>query len=123
MNQNDEPTRLIAQARLHLSRASTHLEREEIAEVADNSWAAATAMIEAAAIDRGWKHDNLRDLFEVVSRITQETGDAEFRELLTKAHQLQWHADDGCLPSEWIVDYFDGTAKFVEKMRGLLDGS
>ena len=123
MSKNDEPTRLVAQARLHLSRASTHLDRGEIAEVADNSWAAATGVIKAAAIDRGWKHDNLRDIFEVVSRIAQETGDTEFRELLTKAHQLQWHADDGCLPSEWIVDYFDGTAKFVEKMRGLLDDS
>ena len=120
-NTNTEVSRLSAQARLHVSRAATHHNRDEVAELADNAWAAAEAIICAVAITRGWAHASRSDLHAVVSNVCEETGDEKFFTLMTGPSLLRWHSDDGCLAPVEIALYLESTTEFVTKMRALLE--
>ncbi len=117
---HDQTPQLVAQARLHLSRAATHHDRGEVAELANSAWAAVVGMVAAVAPPHDLELDEIREVFAIANQIGEDTGDDTLNGLLARAHLLYWHSGDGCLTPDTVNRYFRDAAEFVTKMRAHL---
>ena len=57
-------------------------------QASEKLWGAAAQMVKSVAESRGWPHHDHRELFRVVNRLAQETGDLELRRLFRLANSM-----------------------------------
>jgi hypothetical protein len=89
-------------SRLLLAQAKEELEKEDLRQASEKVWGAAAQMVKAAAERRGWRHDTHRRLFEIVARLSQETGDEDIRRFIQSASALHFNFYESIYPREII---------------------
>ena len=76
-------------------------------------------MVKSLADSRGWAHAGHRELFLVVNRLTEETGDPELRTLFDIANSLHINFYENWMPRDWIEDRAERVKEFLEKLEAL----
>ena len=107
----------------YLAQASEELARGDSLQASEKGWGAAAQIVKAVAEERGWDHFRHVFLYENVRRVIQETNDTEYRNLFAYAGELHTNFYEGTLDLNDVTNHLGYVTRFVEKMRGLLDGN
>ena len=102
-----------------LAKARTHLAEDDLLQASEKGWGAAAQMVEAAAEARGWRHGSHRDLYDVIRRLTAETGDDAIPSAFANAGALHQNFDEGWLPRELVEAHLAEVEQFVAKLDAL----
>ena len=106
-------------ARDFVAKARAHLAADDLLQASKNGWDAASLMVEAVAEERGWSHEGQRQLWQVLERLVDETGDKDIRREFGLADVLRVNFYDDFLPREFVEDFLDRIARLVEKLDKL----
>ena len=76
-------------------------------------------MVKSAAEARGWPHNSHHQLWRVVNRLVDETGDRDIRTAFGTAAALQTNFYEGWLPRETVEDYLAHVSDLLSKLEPL----
>ena len=110
------------QSRKFLAQANEVLGRGDILQASEKGWGAAAHMLKVVADVRGWSHGSHWLLSEAVSKIVDETGDADIARYYREASTLHANFYEGWLTEDLVEGGLDGVTRFIEKLEALLDG-
>ena len=100
-------------------KAEEVLAQGDLLQASEKLWGAAAHMVQAVAEARGWAHSGHRELFQVVFRLVQETGDQDLRSLFDVANSLHSNFYENWMPENWIEAGAREVGEFLEKLEGL----
>ena len=106
-------------SREFLAHAREYLDEGDLLQASEKGWGAAAQMVKAAADARGWRHRTHRDLYAVVDRLIEETGDPGLRAGFRMANDLHMNFYEGWLGRVAVAEDLAGVAEFVEKLDAL----
>ena len=75
-------------SRYLLAQACEELAAGDTRQASEKGWGAAAQIVKSVAERRGWEHHNHAALFDVITRLVDETGDGEIRRLFHIASAL-----------------------------------
>ena len=110
----------VARSRRLLKQASESLARGDKTDASLKAYEAATHVLELAASRRGWDCSPGYNPHDLVGRLWEETGDAEYFDLFSPAYVLKWEANDPGTSKKLIHGNLDLVVLFVDKMEALL---
>ena len=123
MTMNVETRPYVDRCDHYLSKASEEFSRGDLLQTSEKGWGATAQIIKAVAEERGWEHRRHANLIQVVRRVVAETGDQDLWVAFAMARELHENFYEGQM-GETDVDFHLGhVTRFVEKMRGLVDGN
>ena len=102
-----------------LAKAEESVGQDDLLQASEKLWGAAAHMVKGVAESRGWAHAGHRELFLVVNRLTEETGDPELRTLFDIANSLHINFYENWMPRDWIEDRAERVKEFLEKLEAL----
>ena len=100
-----------------LAKAEEAVAQDDILQASEKGWGAAAHMTTSVAEWRGWSHTGHRELYLVVNRLAQETGDGELRTLFDNANSLHSNFYENWMPREWIDDGLGRVREFLDKLE------
>ena len=103
----DASRRLIGQAAAELASGDS-------LRASDKGWSAAAHGVKAVAEGRGWRHEDMADLFKAARWLADEAGRPEIRTLFKVASMLHTNVYEG-----WLGD--EDIARDIESVGRLLD--
>ena len=86
-----------------LQDAEALLARGDYHQASEKFWGAAAVMVKAIADQRGWPHGSHRDLYRVINRLVEETGQGELVDLFSLAGHLHTNFYEDWLPPEHVT--------------------
>ena len=101
------------QAYIFLQQADEELARGDLRQASEKAWGAAAQAVKAAGEARGWEHATHRQLFDVVRRLAEETGNVELRDTFRLANRLHQNFYEGRLESLEVADVMSTVKEFV----------
>ena len=104
-----------------LAQAREELDRGELAQASEKGWGAAAQMVKSVAERRGWEHNGHASLFQVIRRLTDDTGDTQLVRLFQIANSLHINFYENWLPSQSVGDSIEAVAELVEKLETFLE--
>ena len=104
--------RLLAQGREELTRG-------DVQQASEKGWGAAAQIVKSVAEQRGWEHRSHAALFNAVSLLVSETGDAEIRRLFHVASALHVNFYEDWDNAENVASGLDDVERFVNKLEPL----
>ena len=105
------------QSRELLEKARQALEEGDLVQASEKLWGASAQMVKSVAEQRGWQHSSHRQLFQVVNRLAQDTGDLEMRSLFQIANSLHTNFYENWMTLEYIEDSVGPVQEFVGKLE------
>ena len=108
-------------AREELARARAYLDEDDLLQASEKGWGAAAQVVKAAAETRGWRHGSHCDLFAVITRLVDETGNGDIRRGFNDAGALHTNFYEGWLDRESVEANLARVSEFVEKVGGLAE--
>ena len=117
MIQHDKYT---AAAREFLGKAQEALSQRDLAQASEKAWGATAQMLKAVAERKGWPHGGHAQLYQVVRRLAEETGDHQLSTLFHVANSLHSNFYENWLPMELVEAGLADVRQFVDKLEQLL---
>jgi hypothetical protein len=108
-----------ALSREFLEKGREALEQGDLIQASEKLWGAAAQKVKAVAESRGWSHHGHRELFRVVSRLAQETGDTEIRNLFRLADSLHTNFYEHWMTQEYIEDSVGQIQELIERLEAV----
>ena len=108
-----------ATGRKFLTKAQAYLADNDLLQASEKGWGAAAQMVKSVAEARGWPHDGHHQLWRVVNRLVDETGDPNIRTGFGLAGNLHTNFYEGWLPRETVEDYLSQVEELVSKLEPL----
>ncbi len=111
--------RYARRSRRFLSQAADELAVDDLEQASEKGWGAAAQIMKAAAEERGWRHGQHRQLFEVTRQLEQATGDPDIRPLFHIASDLHANFYEGHLHAvdvQFALDQVDALVQRVERL-------
>jgi hypothetical protein len=102
-----------------LAKAEEALAQDDSLQASEKGWGAAAHMVKGVAEKRGWRHDGHRELYQVVNRLAQETGDSEIRVHFSVASALHSNFYEHWMPKEIVEDDLAKVREFLQRLEGL----
>ena len=102
-----------------LAKARTYLAEDDLLQASEKGWSAAAQMVKGVAEARGWPHNGHHELWRVVNRLVEETGDRDIRTAFTAAGALYTNFYEGWLPREHIEDCLTQVGDLLAKLETL----
>ena len=103
-----------------LGQAFEELARGELRQSSEKGWGAAAQMVKAVAEQRGWEHSGHAYLYQVVRRLTEESGDSQLSTLFHVAGNLHANFYENWLPEEMVSSGLDDINELVNKLEQLM---
>ncbi len=103
-----------------LAQAREELDRGDLAQASEKGWGAAAQMVKAVAERRGWEHNGHALLYQVVSRLVEETGDKQLGTFFHVAGNLHGNFYENWLPQEMVQSGLDSVMEMVVRLEQLL---
>ena len=100
-------------------KAKDALVQDDLLQASEKLWGAAAHMVKAVAEGRGWEHSGHRELFQVVNRLANESGDAELRHLFHTANSLHSNFYENWMAEDWIEAGAQQVRQLLEKLESL----
>ena len=91
-------------SRRFIRQAEDELRQGDSLQASEKAWGAAAHALKAIAERRGWRHGRHRDLFPVVDRMIDETGQSELRLLFQSANVLHANFYENWLSERMVRD-------------------
>ena len=121
---NEAATQYAARGRKFLAQASEELAHSDLEQASEKGWGAAAQMMKAVAAERGWRHGQHRNLFDVARRLAEEVDDEGLRTTFAVASDLHANFYEGFLGPDDVQFHLDSVTDLVEKVeRILVNGS
>jgi len=120
--QLDPDVRVKVYVELHekyLKEAEELYKRGDLAQAGEKYWGAVTALLNAIAEKRGWKHYSHRDYAEIVERLSEEVGEPLGR-LFASCERLHSDFYHNFLTRLNFDAHGEDSLRLVEILRGLL---
>ena len=102
-----------------LIKAEETLAQDDLLQASEKGWGAADHMAKGLAEKRGWQHNGHRELYQVVNRVAQESGDRAVRILFNSASALHSNFYENWMPKEMIEDSLTQARDFLQKLEDL----
>ena len=102
-----------------LGRARAYFDEGDLLQASEKGWGATAHLVKAAAEARGWRHNSHRDLHVTIDRLSEETGDAQLRDLFIAATALHTNFYEGLMPRRNVASGLNQVAELVEKLEAL----
>jgi len=102
-----------------LEKAREALEEDDLVQASEKLWGAAAQMVKSVAERRGWPHGGHRELFLVVSRVAQETGDRRFSAFFREANGLHWNFYEHWMDRYHVEQGLESIQELVEKLEAV----
>ncbi|PKB80659.1 MAG: hypothetical protein BZY88_08420 [SAR202 cluster bacterium Io17-Chloro-G9] len=106
-------------SREFFTKAEAALAQGDLLQASEKLWGATAHMVKAAAERRGWEHSGHRELFQVVNRLANESGDLEFRHLFHTANSLHSNFYENWMSEDWIEAGAQQVMQLLEKLENL----
>ena len=100
-------------------KAQEALAQGDLLQASEKLWGAAAHMVKAIAEGRGWEHSGHRELFQVVNRLANESGDVELRHLFHTANSLHSNFYENWMAEDWIEAGAQQVSQLLEKLESL----
>ena len=113
-------TSYTSRSRTYLSQASEELAKGDLCQASEKGWGAAAEIVKAVAAARGWDHSGHRQLYGVITRLVNETGDETFRTAFAVAGALHTNFYEGWLDRGTVEAHLAQVTRFVERMESLI---
>lgn len=118
-----QPQEHILISRDFFAKAHDALAQHDLLQASEKLWGATGHMVNAVAESRGWAHPGHRELFHVLTRLTQETGDEDHRSLFDVANSLHSNFYENWMPEDWIEADAKRIGELLEKLESLPSSS
>jgi uncharacterized protein (UPF0332 family) len=102
-------TQLLQQARQELARG-------DVRQASEKGWGAAAQAVKAVAESRDWKHNTHAGLFNIVTRLAEETRNNDLNSLFVTASGLHTNFYENWLTADMVGVGVDKIAEFVALM-------
>ena len=112
----------VRRGRRFLAQASLELADGDLEQASEKGWGAAAQIMKAIAEQRGWRHGQHRQLFEVARRLAEEQDDPRIVRLFRRASDLHVNFYEGRLSTEEIRTGLLRVSTLVEKVQQVLEG-
>lgn len=103
-----------------LEKAQEALAFGDLAQASANGWGAAAQVVKAIAEGQGWGHSSHRELFQVLNRLVEETGNSQLARLFYVAHSLYVNSNENWLPAGMVQSGLENVREFVDELEQLL---
>ena len=103
-----------------LQQAFAELEAGDLRQASEKGWGAAVEIVKAVAEHRGWEHGSHDSLFEVASRLAQESNDFNISYNFSGASALHTNFYEGWLREEMVHNGLRQVQRLVETLSPLL---
>ena len=103
----------------YLEDAEHLLEAGDSPQASEKLWGAVAEMVKAVAARHGWRHFSHRELWDVVQRLSRESGDDEIVDLFGLAESLHANFYENWMAPETVRVYAARARHFIEKLRPL----
>ena len=115
----------MAQAYRTASRGLLAQGREELAagdarQASEKGWGAAAQMVKAVGEERDWAHRGHAQLFRIVERLVNETGDADISNLFQVASGLHQNFYENWDTAQNVARALDEVERFLDKLEPML---
>ena len=118
---NDAATQYAARGRKFLAQAGEELARDDLEQASEKGWGAAAQMMKAAAAERGWRHGQHRQLYEIARRLAEEVEDQSIYDLFGIASDLHTNFYEGQLAREFVELHLERITVLVERVESVLN--
>ena len=105
----------------YLAKADEAIEQRDMLQASEKLWGGAAQMVKAVAERRGWRHDSHASLYQAVTRLVEESDDAELHTLFLVAGQLHTNFYEHWLTPEAVIHGRQQVHAFVDKLGELLN--
>ena len=106
-------------SRQFLRQAQAEFASGDRLQASEKAWGAAAHAVKAVAQHRGWRHDEIRHLFEAIEKIYRETGDSSFLSLFQLASSLHMNSFEDWQPDNFVQDGIEQVESLLEKLEPL----
>ncbi len=96
--------------------ATSELETGALSQASWKAWEAATCIVKAVASYKGWDHNDFGCLFQVVTRLSEETHDPELPRLFLGIYSLYQNYYEGWQTTLFAKDGLDDVRSFMHKL-------
>ena len=102
-----------------LAQAMGEWESGDLRQASEKGWGAAAQMVKAAAVRRGWQHNNHPSLYVVADRLAGEVGDDDISTLFRAASALHINFYENWLDAEGVERGLRDVDRFLDKIEPL----
>lgn len=102
-----------------LRQAGDELAAGDVRQASEKGWGAAALAIKAVCERRAWSHGSHRDLFVMVDRLVDETGDAEFDTLFASANLLHVNFYENHQGHAKVSERLGNVRRLIDKLDAL----
>lgn len=109
----------LAASKYLLGQSREELARGDVRQASEKGWGAAAQIVKSVAEQRGWEHRSHAALFNAVSLLVSDTGDAEIRRLFHVASALHVNFYEDWDNAENVGSGLDDVERFLDKLQPL----
>ena len=102
-----------------IRQADDEFQKGDSLQASEKAWGAAAHALKSIAEERGWRHGRHRDLFPVVKRIAEETGQPEIRALFNTANILHANFYENWLPEDMVESNIADVKDLLSRLETL----
>ena len=114
-----QATQYTATSRELLSKSGEALILDDLLQASEKGWGAAAHMVKGVAQRKGWAHHGHRELYRLVNRLAEETGERQLRVLFNSASALHSNFYENWMPREMVEDSLSQVGEFIQKLEQL----
>ena len=103
-----------------INQARRELNAGDVRQASEKGWGAAAQLVKALGEERGWAHNGHAQLFRIVERLVNETGDAEISNLFQVAGSLHQNFYENWDTAQNVGRALDEVARFLDKLEPML---
>ena len=103
-----------------LSQGFMELEQGDLRQASEKGWGAAAQMLKSIAEQRGWDHNGHRLIRRVASRLADETGDNEIRQLYRVADSLHINFYEDLDTTADVESGLEDVGRLLDKLEPLI---
>ena len=108
-------------ARQLLAQGFAELAAGDSRQASEKGWGAAAQMIKAVATQRGWKHNSHASLYQVISRLVNETSDDSIRGLFSTANALHQNFYEHWGDADYVAGGLADVRRLLDKLETVLE--
>ena len=107
-------------SREFLQEAHEYLSIGDLAQASEKGWGAAAVKLKSVAVAKGEEHAGHRQLWGIINKIAQDTGDDGFRSLFGFAGELHTNFYEQWLDQETVTMYLDRVGTLIRKLDAIV---
>ena len=100
-----------------LAKAQVALDEDDLLQASEKGWGATAHMVKGVAEKKGWPHNGHRELYQIVNRLAQESGERRIRVQFNSASALHSNFYEQWMPWEMIDDGLAEVREFVARLE------